>query len=213
MKRLTVIAALTALALSAGPALGQVPDIGALVGVTFATLGGDSVSDAEYKTGLAAGVNISFDVAPGFAIRPELNYLQMGAEVSDPDFTGSLGLDYIQIPLLAVLSIPNPVGPRPYFFAGPAVAFEAGCTLEASGGGVTVSVDCDDPAADVLERKTVLWGLQGGAGLGFALGLGEATVDVRYHLGLTSIDDSGADADVKNRAFAVMLGYSIGLGM
>lgn len=213
MKRVTFFGLIAAFALSAGPVLGQGLGIGVQGGATFATLAGDDVSDADYKTGLAIGVRASFGLAPMLSVQPELNYMQKGAEVSDVDITGTFNLTYLQIPVLLKLSVPTPVGPNPYIYAGPAVSFEADCSVEATDGSVTVTVDCDDPDADFLERKTMTWAAVAGAGIGFDLLVGEATLDVRYDLGLTSIDDSADEADVKNRAITVMLGYSIGLGM
>ena len=39
-----------------------------------------------------------------------------------------------------------------------------------------------------------------------------ADLALRYQLGLSSIDDSGAGADIKNRVLAIVAGYGFRLG-
>lgn len=206
MKRVAIVGAAMLFVLWASPALGQ--GIGAHAGLTFATATGDDVDEADYKTDLSFGAYLTFDLAPTLSIRPELNYMAFGAEVSDVDFTGTLDIRYVQVPVLLQLSLPTP-GARPYLFAGPAVSFEASCNVEAESGGITASADCDD--AGFFERKSMMWDLIGGAGLGFGLGPGEASIAVRYDMGLTSIDDSAEEADIRNQAISVMIGFSLGL--
>lgn len=205
MKRLTIVGAFMTLVLWASPVLGQ--GIGAHAGITFATAAGDDVPDVEYKSGFSFGAYATLNLAPTLSLRPELNYMAKGAKFTEQDLTATVNFSYVQVPLLLRFSLP--VGP--YVFAGPAVSFEASCSLEGESGGVTASVGCSD--ADFFERKSMTWDLVGGAGLGFGLGLGEATLGVRYDLGLTSIDDSGDNADIKNQAISVMVGYTLGLGM
>lgn len=215
MRRITPIAMAMAFLLTTSPLQAQGIDIGARAGATFATIGGDDVDNASYKTGFSLGAHLALDIGPMFSLRPELNYMSKGSGVDEPDLEGdlTLNLTYLQIPVLAQVRVPNPVGPSFYFFAGPAVDIETGCTAEFEGGGISASVDCDNPDADLLARKNVTWGVVGGGGVGFGLGVGEATLGVRYDYGLTSIDDSAAEADIKNRAFSVMVGYTLGLGM
>lgn len=46
-----------------------------------------------------------------------------------------------------------------------------------------------------------------GAAFDIPVGAGDLVVDVRYDLGLTSIDDTAAGEDVKNWALGIMVGY------
>lgn len=206
MKRLAIVGVAMLFALWVSPAVAQ--GFGAHAGLTFATATGDDVDQADYKSDLSFGAYLTFDIAPTLSLRPELNYMAFGAEVSDVDVTGTLDIRYVQVPVLFQLSLPMP-GARPYLFAGPAVSFEAKCTIEAESGGVTASADCDD--ASLFERKSMMWELIGGAGLGFGLGPGEASIGVRYDMGLTSLDDSGQDADIRSQAISVLIGFSLGL--
>jgi hypothetical protein len=41
---------------------------------------------------------------------------------------------------------------------------------------------------------------------------GAVQLEVRYDLGLASIDDSGSDTDIKNRVFSFLVGYQTDLG-
>ena len=209
MKRLAIVGVAMLFTVWAGPAVGQ--GIGAHAGLTWATATGDDVEDAaDYKTDLSFGAYLTFDLMPTLSIRPELNYMAFGADVSDVDITATLDIRYVQIPVLLQLSLPTP-GARPYLFAGPAVSFEAKCTAEAESGGISASADCDD--ADLFERKSTMWSLIGGAGLGFGIGPGEASIGVRYDMGLTSLDDSVDEADIRSQAISVLIGFSLGLGM
>lgn len=206
MKRLAIVGVTMLFALWATPAVGQ--GVGAHAGFTFATATGDDVDQADYKTDLSFGAYLTFDLGPALSIRPELNYMAFGADVSEADITGTLDIRYVQVPVLFRLALPMP-GARPYLFAGPAVSFEAKCTVEAESGGISASASCND--ADLFERKSMMWELIGGAGLGFGLGPGEASIGVRYDMGLTSLDDSGQDADIRSQAISVLIGFSVGI--
>ena len=67
--------------------------------------------------------------------------------------------------------------------------------------GVSIEVDIEDV-------RGVDLGLALGGGVGFGAGPGEVVVDTRYTLGLTSVDESEWDMDVKNGAISLMVGYS-----
>ena len=62
------------------------------------------------------------------------------------------------------------------------------------------------------EVKSFDFGVVFGGGLDFAAGSGSFVIDIRYTLGLTSVDDSGFDADLKNKVFSASIGYALGVG-
>ena len=59
--------------------------------------------------------------------------------------------------------------------------------------------------------KSTEFGLQFGGGIGFPVGKGELGVDIRYILGLSTIDDSADEADVKNNVININLYYGFSL--
>jgi len=101
---------------------------------------------------------------------------------------------------------------RRAIFIGPAVGFKTGCTVSGTESGVEVSFDCDDPNMDV-DLKSVDLGAM--AGVGVDVGLTEKVsliIDGFYNLGLTKVDNSGVDDDVKHRAFSILAGLSFAVG-
>ena len=187
------------------PALGAQTDprirAGVQGGVNFATWGGDDADGIDTRTGFLIGGFAEYRLSHYFSLRPELAYSQQGfeAEVAGIDFI--LKQDFIQIPLLvkASASIEGQPKLRPVAYAGPTVSFEVGCQVKVSGGGVpTQEDDCPD---DLV--KGTDFGVMFGAGLEYD----RISLTGRYLLGLTSVDDTGSDADVKTRVLAILAGF------
>jgi hypothetical protein len=78
------------------------------------------------------------------------------------------------------------------------VAFESSCKFAG-----TDEVDCDDPDLAIMTTSTD-FGLTFGGGLSFEVGGAEVGVDVRYTLGLTTIDDDDDPWDLKNKVISIM---------
>jgi len=111
--------------------------------------------------------------------------------------TLTISLDYIEVPILFKVIIPIENSPiHPSVFVGPYVAFNttAKQKLEYMG---------ESQEADIEDVASTDFGLVFGAGLGFPVGTNEVGVDFRYGLGLTSLDDSGEDLDIKNSVFNI----------
>lgn len=218
MKRIisTLSAGLLCLALAV-PAYGQSVSLGGKLGIAVATLGGD-IEDAtgaiDSKTGFTVGGFASFGLSPLFDIQPEVLYVQRGGEQEAAGVEGRLKLNYVEVPVLAKLNFPvegaTPV--KPHVYAGPSIALELSCDIEAESGGQSAEVACDDSSVG-LETKSFDLGLVFGGGVGFALGPGMLTLDGRYVLGMTDINDvAGSTLDARNRTFQVMAGYGVTLG-
>lgn len=204
-----------AAALTLGAASGaaaQGISVGVKAGVNVATLGGDDVEDAESRIGLVGGAFLVYRFSDMLALQPEVLYSQKGTSFSDTEGEVTLKLDYVDVPVLLRLDVPLANSSlRPSVFAGPVFSLRASCGAEAEFDGGSVEVNCDDFDEEGISFKDTDFGLAFGAGLDFPAGRATVTLDGRYTLGLSSIDDSGQDADVKNRAFAAMLGISIPL--
>ena len=208
------IGLLLVLAFLGGPLAAQENRVGLVAGVSIASLGGDDSGDPDSSLGLDVGAYLSWEVAESWAIRPGIYYVQKGAEATDAGGTLELNLDYVELPVLLEYRIPTEGALGVHLFGGPAVAFEVSCELELSGSGVSATVDCTDPNLDGgFQTSSVDFGIMLGGGLRFSAGGSvDLVVEGSYNLGLTSIDDSPEDNDIKNRAFQINAGLSIPVG-
>lgn len=182
------------------------PSYGVQGGVTFANFGGGDIGDGENRTGFQLGGFATFPVGSHVAIQPTALYSQEGTQSDANGLTGTIRLDYIEVPLLLKLS-PNLEGSplHPFLVVGPAVGFQVSCSVQVKTSGQSVERPCADSAA-AIDTKPVQLGVHFGVGLEF----GRLAVGLAYQLGLTSIDNSGADASVRNRVMAIVVGYRLG---
>jgi hypothetical protein len=77
------------------------------------------------------------------------------------------------------------------------------CQIEASQGGQSAQADCDSLGQGIR-------GTDFGFVLGLGLNLGRLSIDGRYDIGESKIDNSGANLDVKNQVFAISASYHLG---
>lgn len=192
----------------ANPTAAQVR-FGVDAGLSRSTLSGD-LDDADARTGLRIGGHLIAPLSGALSLQAGATFVQKGASqrVDFSDVGGGSGdlelqLDYFEIPLLARADFGT--GPvRAHLLAGPALAFEVGCAIDAtvSEGGteVNVSTDCSDDDFD-LETESVDLGLLFGGGLTWAA---TSRLDVGaqlgYNVGLRNIDASAEGGEVNNRA-------------
>lgn len=182
--------------------------LGPIGGLNLATVSGEGV-DVDSRTGLALGGFVSFDLSPTFGIETGLLYSQRGFELSQSGFSAEIKLDYLELPVLAVVRFPGSSNVRPFLGAGAAIGFKAGCGFKVSGGPITVSGGCDD-VEDELDSalKSTDFGALGQAGVD----IGDFRVLVRYNLGLSSIVDTPVgDPAIKNRTLSLLVGYGFRL--
>jgi hypothetical protein len=198
---LLVLAAFTSISLAQ-------MQMGLKAGLNIANLSGDDVENNDSKTGFAGGVFFMYQFSNMFAIQPEAYYTMKGATLNETfegvsvDFTYTL--DYIEVPLLFKLIIPiEGSNIRPSIFAGPAIGFKATAKVKTEAQGESYEEDIEDV-------KSTDFDLVFGGGLGFPVGNNELGFDVRYIMGLSTIDDSAEGFDVKNGVlnFNVYFGFS-----
>jgi hypothetical protein len=197
-----IIAAFTSLSLAQ-------MQIGPKAGLNLANLSGDDIEDTDSKTGFAGGVFFMYKFSDMFAIQPEAYYSMKGA-TDKFDYEGgtidvTYSFDYIEVPLLLKLLIPiENSSINPAIFAGPFVGFNTTAKAKAEADGQSEEQDVED-------FKSTEFGLAFGGGLGFPVGTNELGFDVRYILGLSTLDDSAEEADVKNSVinFNVYFGFSL----
>ena len=179
-------------------------------GLNFANLRGDGVENLGFgtldsKMGLCAGGFIEWGINDMFAIQPEVLFAMKGAkkevEVQGGTLKVTLNVNYLEIPVLVRLSMPNQRSVVPNLFFGPYVAIKLSGKLKVELGDQSAEEDISE------DIKTTDFGVVVGAGVDFALGSREFTVEARYTLGL--IDASEWGYDIKNGVISFMVGYSL----
>lgn len=208
----------------AAPVQGQGFTVGGEAGLNISDLSVDPDQglDVESETGFTLGAVVGYDFAPEglFGVQSGLYFSQKGATISavGDDDEADVDLDYLEFPFLGVVNIPvhgAQVAPRLY--AGGILGFELSCDLAITDvqDAVTTSGECDAPGFDEdrLETNSVDFGLLFGGGIGFDTGPGRVTVDARFNLGLSDINDTPDPnpAEIENRTFQLLGGYRISL--
>ncbi|MDQ6829914.1 MAG: PorT family protein [Gemmatimonadota bacterium] len=209
------IAAIVLVAATAGVARAQAFTVGVIAGVNRANLGGSDAGHYDARTGLIIGGTISRTLTDVFAVELQGLYSQKGGEAPAVEGTGGVHLDYFEVPLLlkAMLPVSPSQAIRPYLIAGPAVAFRIKCDLGSDVSGSGGRIDCDDPLlGGEAKSKSVDYGLLFGGGTDIRFGGGALRLEVRYDLGLSTIDGTQSRADVKNRVWSFLAGLSYGIG-
>lgn len=207
---------LVLLLLAPGVARAQV-SVGVSGGLSLSTLVGDDVDDdaVDRRTGFVVGGFASKALSERVALTSGLYYAQKGFEDSEVGSDFTFKLDYLEVPVLLQLGLLGNETTALSVFAGPSLAFEVGCEIEGSGGGASATVDCDASilGEDAIETSSVSVNAIVGAGVRFMTSETMfLLVNGGLNRGLTSIDDSGEDADAKNSSwfFQAGLGWILG---
>ena len=179
-------------------------NLGVHLGPTFNTATIDRsdrvAPDTGSRTRLAVGLSAEIGLARWFAIQPELNYMQRGLEIPEADgrgTTGSLGFDYLEVPVFAKARYMVGEGVRPFIMTGPSIGFLVGKSAfitDAQGRKQSV------PSAELnnqYQGVNFAWNF----GLGSDVDLGKQwsmVFDMRYSVGMSNIlttTGQGGDPD------------------
>lgn len=207
-RRLLGALTLSLIVVSAAAAQGKVKaNFGVLGGADFSKPGGKDATDVKGQyVGFAVGGFVTIQVARAFAIEPEVLYVRKGAKIEPSGGgKGKFRVPYVEIPVLAKFRVP-PRGSSivsPHAYVGPALAFKTGCHASFTDGTTTISGKCDAQPFDAKIKSTDV-SLVFGAGVD----IGRAMIDARYDLGLSQLDNSGANMDSKNRTFYLLAGWT-----
>ncbi len=208
MKQLAaVLYAVLVFAIAADTAFAQPMTFGAKAGLNIANIGGDDAGDFESRTGFSIGGFLAYPLANMFYIQPEVLYTMKGAAQKQTfggtTYTGTVKLDYLEIPVLAKLVIPmKNSGLTPMLYAGPALGFKLSSKLHLEGGGL-------DSEEDYEGIKGTDFGFVIGGGVGIPVGASTFGIEIRYDLGLSSIDDSEDNFNIKNNVLMLMVSFQI----
>ena len=165
----------------------------------------DTTSEmSDSRLGMSLGGFVAIPVSPLFSIQPEALFSMKGDQASAGDATATLQLDYIEVPVLAKLTLAPEAVAHPSVFVGPSLGINLAAKAKVEGDPIIPDSEVDLKDA----TKSTEFGLVMGGGVEMpvgAAGTQSIGLDVRYNLGLTSIDNSGTEgASVKNGVFSVL---------
>ncbi len=169
--------------------------VGIKGGLNFAKLDVSQSAGTNYegRTGYHAGAFALIKVG-AFGIQPELIFSRQGSKIQQPNTQDlEANFDYINIPIIAKFYLPLGLNLQ----AGPQFGFLTKAQVEQTAGNFT-SVKDASKSSDVSIAM--------GAGWDLPFGL---TVDARYNLGVSKVNDTSGSGDVKNRVFQVSVGYKL----
>ena len=191
-------------------ACAQFIGVGVRGGMNFAnvslnTSGSTPTPNADGKLGYQAAGIVEFGFNKLFSIAPEIIYSVQGFKESATTLTPEINynLNYIQVPVLARLSLGFKVG-RIFLNAGPQLGLRTSAKAIASG----------FPDTDISSRiKSTDFGIVFGGGAALNAGPGAIFTDIRYTLGLTNINATSSGVEAKNGVFTISLGYMFKFGL
>ena len=182
-------------------------------GLSRATMSGVDLAgaDLDARIGLSLGASATIPIQDNFSLRLDGGYVQKGYSAGSEGFEANLFLDYIELSGLGAVNLTPSGSPASvYALAGPSLAFNTRCEGSASyslaGESGTISDSCGDDVRGIDLGIT--------AGIGAEMAVSEKmslSVDLRYTLGLLSIDKTG-DEDIKNRDLILQVGVGFPIG-
>ncbi len=207
MKKVMVACAILALSMFSSIVIaGEVGEIhyGIKGGVGLAKAWGDDVSDdAKFKLGANIGAFMNYRLHEMFVVQPEVFYAMKGWE-EEPEGLDAITvkMDYVDIDVLAKLTVPMEGMVKPCVFVGPYLGINVAATWEVG-----------DESEDIDNAKSTDFGVVMGGGVDFELENGILIIlDVRYSLGLTNIFEAAEGEDeepnVKNNSIIFMGGVA-----
>jgi hypothetical protein len=165
---------------------------------------GDVSASPKLKVGITAGLSINAPLSSNFNFQPALNFVQKGYEIKDETDKETVNINYVEVPLNFVYSVKRNDG----FFigAGPSIAYGISGKDKFSGDEEKIKFGSGED-----EIKPFDFGANAIAGYKFKGGF---MISGNYTFGLSKINNSSDIPDdngtIKNRCFAVKIGYAFG---
>jgi len=178
----------------AAPASAQM-SYGVKAGVNFANVSFDGEADvpSSGRIGALAGAFATIPLRGWLSVQPEAIYTMKGASLDMADIESDFIVDYLEVPLLARLSVRRNV----YVAAGPSMAFRLRAKARTSFGGSAQELDLKD------DVESFDLGVVGAAGIE----VGRWVFDGRYTHGVSDTDaDTSDDVKIRNRVFSLSAG-------
>ena len=170
---------------------------GIKAGVNASTLAvSDSLLDTSNIWGAVGGLFAGRNITDNAGIQLEALFSQRGAKDTSTSSETRLRLTYLDVPLTARFGSTTSNNVHFHAFTGPQLGIKL--SAKAKNDFIGVEEDLDD------EVKSWDFGWTLGAGVE----MNNVSLDARYTLGLTNIDNSEfSDGSSKNRTFTVLVGY------
>lgn len=171
--------------------------VGIKGGPNFANINTESSLGENYKsrTGFHAGAFTLFKFTK-VGIQPEILFSQQGTTVEFNSQNFEQNYSYINVPIMLKLYTVAGINLQ----AGPQFGFVSKAEVETLVNGIKTTTDAKD------ELKGSDLSLALGAGWDLPFGL---TIDARYNLGLSKINDGNNSPEAKNQVFQVSVGFKI----
>jgi len=199
MKKLLFLSLMLVGIASSHTALAQVQfSLGIKGGVNFANLDVTSSVGDNYKnrTGFHGGAFALFKVT-AFAVQPELIFSQQGSKVSFNSQDIDANFSYLNVPIMAKFYLPLGLNLQ----LGPQFGFLT--TAESDYNPLTGTMQTTD-LKEYYKNSDVSIGM----GIGWDLPM-KLSIDARYNLGVTEIEDNASLSQTKNQVFQISVGYKL----
>ena len=178
---------------------------GVLAGVNMANVSGDDVEimDVEPSSlmGLAGGLFMVKPLNDNMGFRPEFLYSQNGAKWEEGDGVVKVKAAYLALPLLLQYAVSTEGNIKPILLVGPYLAMNLSAKMVTEFDGEEIS---DDDIKDDI--KSLDYGLVVGGGVVIN---DKFEITARYIMGLTTVDDTDAEADMKNKTIQILAGIRL----
>ncbi|HBF04891.1 MAG TPA: hypothetical protein DDW28_01860 [Prevotella sp.] len=177
------------------------------VGVNVACLTDED--DSQARVGFTGGVELGYQVTNKFALTGALMYSQQGAKVDYDELTGTMKLDYINIPILANVYVAKGLAVK----AGIQPAFNVNKKITVGG----ISMDIEDAYEQGTGQRVKVKSFDFSIPMGLSYEINGLVFDARYNLGLSKIVDGfkyegvKVQPDDKNSVFQLTIGYKFAL--
>lgn len=164
-------------------------------GLNFANINASSVGAAyNSRTGYHAGAFVNIKLTK-IAIQPELIYSVQGSDISTATSSQALDLAYINIPVMFKFYLIGGLNLQ----AGPQFGFLASSKGPDPTGATSGSVD----------YNSFLKSTDFSIGVGAGFDISKFSIEARYNIGMSEIQDNAALSAAKNQAFQLSLGYKL----
>ncbi len=182
--------------------------IGAKAGYSGSALSGEDAGSIDLRETVSGGLFLQVSPAPYLSFQPEVLFRRKGAVNHNETFNirEEYNLDYIETPLLLKLRVPIANAIYPNVFGGPYFAFKTNSTYSATQTNTDISLNRS------FEAKNSDYGAVIGGGVDIEVKPIFISLDARYGIGATEIENSDEPVDLKNRDFTVMAGIGLLIG-
>lgn len=172
-------------------------------GINIATMTNDD--DAKIRTGLVVGAELDYQATPQFSISAGALYSQQGSEAKVQGVSGTLKMDYVNVPILVNFHVANGLALK----AGIQPGFLINDKVEVSSNGVSAEVGLKESyrAAGV---DADISSLDFAIPLGISYEFSNVVLEARYNLSLTNAITVLGES-TKHSVFQLTLGYKFGL--